>query len=144
MAPTLLQLRLPPILSPRIFNTEKPGEDSRCPQVLSPSPRPTGSTSCKQQACSWLRPVVTALVLTTARVSIGVSASLLSPDFQGAPKGASTSAIEHFTSCLGYPKNSHHLRTTSRVFSRVHGALMSDLSSPSTVVSCYSLQVPTG
>ena len=73
-------------------------------------------------------------------VSIGVSASLLPPDFRVAPKGASTNAVEHITSCLGYPKNSHHLRTTSRVFRRVHGALISELSCPSTVASCYSLR----
>ena len=46
-------------------------------------------------------------------VSIGVSASLLPPDFRVAPRGASTNAVEHIASCLGYPKNSHHLRTTS-------------------------------
>ena len=73
--PTLLQLRLPPDPLTQdgcchlLLKREKPGEDSRCPQVLSPSPRPTDSTSCKQQACSWVRPVVTALVLATARVS---------------------------------------------------------------------------
>lgn len=76
-------------------------------------------------------------------VSIGVSASTSAPDFQVPPKGTSTNAVEHIASCLRYAKNSHHLRTTSRVLGRVHGALISDLSCPPIVASCYSLRAPT-
>lgn len=76
-------------------------------------------------------------------VSIGVSASTSAPDFQVPPKGISTNAVEHIASCLRYAKNSHHLRTTSRVLGRVHGALISDLSCPPIVASCYSLRAPT-
>ena len=75
-------------------------------------------------------------------VSIGVSASTSAPDFRISPKGTSTNAVEHIASCLGYAKNSHHRRTTSRVLGRVRGALISDLSCPPIVASCYSLRAP--